>query len=123
MKENKCNGSGTAHTSTSSGIAPFDVVQVGNKQSYTQSMEPKGTCKQIGNKKTKKEMFNSEYTLGKEIGKGSYSTVHLCTHTATGEVIACKVRICGCSIFLLVSPLLAFVDDWMICYILSAIDV
>ncbi len=64
--------------------APLDVVEEGMK---SQPMDTK-----IEGPNTDK-VFLSEFTLGEEIGKGSYSIVHLVTHNVTGEIFACKVRI------------------------------
>ncbi|KAK7282180.1 hypothetical protein RIF29_10777 [Crotalaria pallida] len=39
-------------------------------------------------RRTKK--LTEDYTLGKELGKGTFGTTHQCTHNATGRAFACK---------------------------------
>ncbi len=66
------------------GMAPVDTVmdEGGSEQSDHELYGSK-----IG------KSFNSEFSLCKQIGKGSYSVVYLATRKNTEEVFACKVRI------------------------------
>ncbi len=66
------------------GMAPVDTVmdEGGSEQSDHELYGSK-----IG------KSFNSEFSLCKQIGKGSHSVVYLATRKNTEEVFACKVRI------------------------------
>lgn len=35
----------------------------------------------------------------KQLGHGTYGTVHTCRHRESGDVFACKVRTCSCNIY------------------------